>query len=56
MDTSDTETTILSNLINQSQNCFDENLNKKINYFDDLTKLNKRLNNLNEQVCFIIFV
>ena len=49
------EKTILSNLIRQSQNNFDENLIKKQNSFDDLTKLNKRINYLNQQVCFLIF-
>jgi hypothetical protein len=55
MEISNNETRILSNLIRQSQNNLDENLIKKSNSFDDLTKLNKRINYLNEQVCFFFF-
>jgi hypothetical protein len=49
METSNNERTILSNLIRQSQNNFEI---KKSNSFDDLTKLNKTINYLNQQVCF----
>jgi len=50
MEISNSSRTLLSNLIHQSQNNFDENFVKKPNSFDDLTKLNKRINNLNQQL------
>ncbi|CAF0845741.1 unnamed protein product [Adineta steineri] len=50
LDETDNEKTILSNLIRQSQNDFDENSINKSKSFDDLTKLNKRINNLNQQL------
>ncbi len=56
METSNNEKTILSKLIVQSQNNIDENLIRQSNSFDDLTKLNKRINYLNQQVCFFIFI
>jgi hypothetical protein len=48
MDIANNEKTLLTNLIRQSQN---ENVVKKTNSFDDLTKLNKRIKSFNEQVC-----
>jgi hypothetical protein len=54
MEISNEETTLLSNLIRQSQNNLNENLINKEKCFDDLTKLNKRINYLNEQVCLIL--
>jgi hypothetical protein len=48
----ETNQSILANLIRQSQNDFDENSSKKQNSFDDLTKLNQKLNHLNQQVRF----
>lgn len=51
IDIKDNQTNILSNLIRQSQNNSEETFFKKINSFDDLTKLNKKLNYLNQQVC-----
>jgi hypothetical protein len=52
LDITNSEKTILANLIHQSQNDLDENSINKQKTFDDLTKLNKRINYLNEQVCF----
>ncbi len=48
MDIANNEKTLLTNLIRQSQH---ENVVKKTNSFDDLTKLNKRIKSFNEQVC-----
>jgi len=56
METSNNEKTILSKLIIQSQNNIDENVIRQSNSFDDLTKLNKRINYLNQQVCFFLFL
>jgi hypothetical protein len=50
METNENEKSILINLIRQSQNDFSENSLKKKNSFDDLTKLNKRINHFNQQV------
>jgi hypothetical protein len=52
LDITNSEKTILGNLIRQSQNDLNENSINKQKTFDDLTKLNKRINHLNEQVCF----
>ena len=49
METSENDKSILAKLILQSQNDFDENPLKKRKSFDDLTKLNKRINELNQQ-------
>ena len=54
-DLSNNEGTMLANLIRQLQNNSNENLIKKEKSFDDLTKLNQRINYLNEQVCLINF-
>jgi hypothetical protein len=48
----ETNQSVLANLIRQSQNDLDENSSKKQNSFDDLTKLNQKLNHLNQQVRF----
>ncbi|CAF5005535.1 unnamed protein product, partial [Rotaria sp. Silwood1] len=43
------EKTILANLISQSQTSLNQDLINKQKSFDDLTKLNKTINHLNEQ-------
>jgi hypothetical protein len=52
----ETNQSVLANLIRQSQNDFDENSSKKQNSFDDLTKLNQKLNHLNQQVRFSFYL
>jgi hypothetical protein len=49
METSENEKSFLAKLIRQSQNDFDDNSLKKRKSFDDLTKLNKRINEFNQQ-------
>ena len=56
METNDQEKSLLVNLIRQSQNNSQENIPSKIHSFDDLTKLNKKINIFNEQVCFFSFL
>ena len=46
------EKNLLVNLIRQSQNDVEMNSNNKPKSFDDLTKLNQRINHLNQQVRF----
>lgn len=55
MDIKDKKINILSNLIRQSQNNSQEYLFKQNKSFDDLTKLNKTINYLNQQVCSFFF-
>ena len=48
------EKNLLVNLIRQSQNDLEMNSNSKPKSFDDLTKLNQRINHLNQQVRFTL--